>query len=92
MEYDQFNAAEFKKDEPAVSYVGTKTTKGFKIKETIADTSVSGEYTYYNFTVKLDRVYTDQLIVKNSNIGYMESYVINIHSKQTQLVILNIQL
>ena len=62
MEYDQFNAAKFKKDEPAVIYVGTMTTKGFKIKETIADTSVTGEYTYFNFTVKLDRVYTDKLI------------------------------
>ena len=33
-----------------------------KIKDIFAVTSKNEEYTYFNFTVKLDRVYTDQLI------------------------------
>ena len=62
LEYDAFNAAEFRKDGPGVIYLGPKATKGFLIRKTRANTSITGDYTYFNLTVKLDRVYTDQLI------------------------------
>ena len=62
MPYSRFNAAILKQDEAGVTYVGPKTTNGFRIIETFADTNITAKHSYFHFYVKLDRVYTDQLI------------------------------
>jgi len=46
----------------AVSYVGPENAKEFKIEKVLAYTGIAGKHTYFNFTIKLERMYTDQLI------------------------------
>ena len=62
MEYDTFSVVSFKKDTPAIKYAGPETVREFKISKVLADTNLDGRYTYFNFTIKMDRMYTDQLI------------------------------
>ena len=62
MAYNNFNAAILKKHGQSVTYVGPATTKGFKILDTFAQTNISEKYSYFNFYIRLGRIYTDQLI------------------------------
>ena len=62
MEYDTFSVVSFKKDDPAIKYGGPDNVREFKIDEVLAETNLDGRYTYFNFTIKMDRMYTDQVI------------------------------
>ena len=62
MEHDKFIVTSFKKDEPAIVYHGPQVVKAFKILGLTAGTSLTEKYTFFNFTIILDRNYTDQLI------------------------------
>ena len=62
MESDTFSALSFKKDQPAIVYAGPPDVKEFRIEKVMAYTGVHGKYTYFNFTIRMDRIYTDQII------------------------------
>ena len=66
-ENDKFSPVSFVQDKrsgnaSSVTYVGPGNTKEFLIKEVLANTGVIEKYTYFNFTIKFERMYTDQLI------------------------------
>ena len=46
----------------AVTYVGPHNAKEFLVDNVFAQTGISGKYAYFNFTLKLERMYTDQVI------------------------------
>ena len=62
MEYDKFSITSFKKDQPAIIYLGPDVVKEFKVLELLANTSLTEKYTYFHFTIALKRQYADQLI------------------------------
>ena len=62
MDSDKFSAVALTKDQPSISYVGPKIVKEFKVDEVMTYTGMTEKNTYFNFTITLNRVYTDQLI------------------------------
>ena len=67
MESDNFSSVSFKQHKlvdnvSAVIYVGPKTANEFKVDTVLAYTGITDHYTYFNFTIKLERMYTDQAI------------------------------
>ena len=65
MEISKIHAVVFQKNTPAIKYVGPKLVKEFKIEDVSAFAGVTSgldKYTYFNFTVKFDRMYADQII------------------------------
>jgi hypothetical protein len=67
MKSDKFNSVAFKKDKKsgsgsAVIYVGPENAKEFQIGKVLAFTGIIKRNTYFNFTIELERMYTDQLI------------------------------
>ena len=69
MESDKFSTVSFEKDQDrmsgnrsAVRYVGPECAKEFRIDTLLAHTGITGKHTYFNFTIKFERMYTDQLI------------------------------
>jgi len=67
MESDKFSAVSFEQDKTsgngsAVTYVGPDNVREFQIDKVVAHTGLTGNYAYFNFTIRLERMYTDQLI------------------------------
>jgi hypothetical protein len=67
MKSDKFNSVVFEKDKKsgngsAVIYVGPENAKEFQIGKVLSFTGITEHYTHFNFTIKLDRMYADQLI------------------------------
>jgi len=67
MESDKFSSVSFQQDKitgkgSAVTYTGPKNAKEFQIGKVLAFTGITGNHTYYNFTINLERMYADQII------------------------------
>ena len=62
MESDKSSTVAFEKDGKSIAYVGPNIVKEFEIGQVRALTSMSETNTYLNFTINLNRIYSDQLI------------------------------
>ena len=62
MKIDKFSAVSFEKDHPAITYVGSNVVQDFEIEEVLAYTGMIEKHTTFNFTIKMERIFTDQLI------------------------------
>jgi len=67
MENDKFSSVSLEQDKTSenptgVTYVGPENANEFRIDKILAYTGIIGKHTYFNFTIKLERIYTDQMI------------------------------